>query len=42
MPDLEVDAYGIVHDTYLTVVLCYSTDAQRAEATKGCESVLGR
>ena len=30
IPDLEVAAYGVVHDTYLSVVLCYSTDAQRA------------
>ncbi len=41
IPDLEVDAYGLVHDTYLTVVLCYSTAAQRAAAAEGCEGVLG-
>ena len=38
VPDLEVDAYGIVHDTRLTVVLCYSTEAQRAAAAEGCEA----
>ena len=41
VPDLEVDAYGIVHDTHLTVVLCYSTEAQRAAAAEGCEAVVG-
>ena len=41
IPDLRVAAYGVVHDTYLSVVLCYSTDAQRPEATKGCDAVLG-
>jgi hypothetical protein len=40
VPDLEVDAYGLVHDTHLTVVLCYSTAAQRAAAAEGCEGVL--
>jgi hypothetical protein len=41
VPGLEVDAYGLVHDTHLTVVLCYSTEAQRVAAAKGCEAVLG-
>ena len=41
IPDLRVAAYGVVHETYLSVVLCYSTDAQRPEATKGCDAVLG-
>jgi hypothetical protein len=41
IPDLEVAAYGVVNDTYLSVVLCYSTDAQRTESAKGCDAVLG-
>jgi hypothetical protein len=40
IPDLAVAAYGVVHDTYLSVVLCYSTAAQRAESAKGCDAVL--
>jgi hypothetical protein len=40
IPDLEVAAYGVVRDIYLTVVLCYSTAAQRSEAASGCEAVL--
>ena len=40
IPDLQVAAYGVVHDTFLSVVLCYSTAAQRAAAAEGCESVL--
>jgi hypothetical protein len=40
VPDLAVSAYGVVHGTYLTVVLCYSTAAQRDEAARGCETAL--
>lgn len=40
LPGLQVEGYGLTHETWLVVVLCSSTAVQRAEARAGCDAVL--